>query len=77
MIANQATNVTFGEAGTEMAIFKPLSQIANTNPVSPQIGGQMQHAVTGQIEASMAGFQGRLTAEVNNAVLRAFREVLR
>lgn len=76
-IASGATPFVAGEAGPELVIAQPLSQIANTNPVSPQIGGQMQHAISGEIQASMAGFQGRLTAEINNAVLRAFRDVLR
>ncbi len=77
LVADRATNVTFGEAGPELAIFQPLSQIANVNPVSPQVAGQMRHQVSGEIQASMAGFQGRLTAAVNDAVIRAMGEVLR
>lgn len=77
LIANSATNVTFGEAGPELAIFQPLSQMGPVNAPSPQVTGQMRHEIAGDIQASMAGFQGRLTAAVNEAVLTAFRQVLR
>lgn len=76
-IATGATSFVAGEAGPELVIAQPLSQIADVNPVGPQVAGQMRHQVAGEIQASMAGFEGRLTAEVQRAVLDAFREVLR
>jgi len=76
-IASGATPFVAGEAGPELVIAAPLSQIANVNPVGPQAVGQMRHDVSGQIQASMAGFQGRLTAAINDAVTRSIREVLR
>lgn len=76
-IANGATPFVAGEAGPELVIAAPLSQISNVNPAGPQAVGQMRHDVSGQIQASMAGFQGRLTAAINDAVTRSIREVLR
>ena len=76
-IAQGATPFVAGEAGPELVIAQPLSQIGPINAPSPQVSGQMRHQIEGDIQASMAGFQGRLTVAVNDAVMRAFREVLR
>ncbi len=64
MIANTPTLARFGESGPELVIAQPLS-------------GSFTHNVTGAITAQMAGMQGQLTAAVNQAVIEAFRKVMR
>lgn len=75
-VTSGPTTATFGEGGTpELVTAVPLSPVASTGPSN--FSGVMQHSVGGAISAQMDGYEGRLSAAVNAAVIQAFREILR
>jgi hypothetical protein len=64
------TNITVGERAPEVIVAQPLM------PSSYTFSGSMHHSISGQIEAVMAGLEGRLGAAVTDQVLRVFQDVL-
>jgi hypothetical protein len=76
MIASQPTHLVVGEGRyPELVVAQPLSPVAA--PMRANVSGSMRHDVSGAVSAQMAGFEGRLSAAVSQAVQRAFVEVLR
>ena len=78
-VTSGPTTATFGEAGVpELVVAQPLSPVAGMGTgMATNTGSTMRHEVAGQVEGVMAGFEGRLTGAISQAVLRAFGEVLR
>jgi len=73
------TTATFGEGGVpELVIAQPLQSIAaQGGGGSMTVSGTMRHEVSGAVSGLMAGYEGRLSAMISQAVVQAFTEVLR
>jgi len=77
-MANKQTNLTVGEGGRrELVMVQPMHNVPATPAAS-----NINHIVTGKISAqvqatirnSMAGYEGRITAAVSQALGQVFRK---
>jgi len=73
------TTATFGEGGIpELVVAQPLQSVASQGGGgSMNVSGTMRHEVSGAVSGLMAGYEGRLSAMISQAVMQAFTEVLR
>jgi len=78
-ITQGPTTATFGEGGIpELVVAQPLQPVASQGGAGTMnISGTMRHEVSGAVSGMMAGYEGRLSAMISQAVMEAFTEVLR
>jgi len=73
------TTATFGEGGIpELVIAQPLQSLyPQSASVDNRHSGTVHHEVSGAVSGLLAGYEGRLSAMISQAVMQAFTEVLK